>query len=64
MSKWYKCEFYNHGITFIVNVFSESKAKARKTALAKIKGEINFDITWNKFGYQEEIRVMEVSKYD
>ena len=55
MKKWYKCEFYNHGITFIVNVFEESPEKAKASALAKITKEINFDITWNEFGYEEDI---------
>jgi len=52
---WYKCEFYNHDITIAVNVFSKSKTHARKAALAKIEKELNFDITWNEFGYEETI---------
>lgn len=62
MNKWYKCEFYNHGITFTVNVLSDSPETAKTSALEKIEREINFDITWNEFGYEESITELQLEE--
>ena len=62
MSKWYKCEFYNHKITFVKVEFAASPEAAREQALKYIEETIDWDVAWDQTEYEETITELDLER--
>lgn len=62
MKKWYKCEFYNHRITFVKVELASSPKKARQQALDYIETTIEYDIAWDTSEYEETITELQLEE--